>query len=189
MVRTTKTKEYLKEAKKNGEEEPELTPKGQKPRTLTPEHLEKLKLAREKAREAQIRNTAERKLKKEKVVPEVVQTKSEKIDLSTNEKILQKPVIEEPIFDLESDEEPEVVIKKEKKKKPKKKPVVIVEQESDSESDDGESNVIYIKKRSNKKKVELAPVPIEPVIRQQPIEPPQFQYPRNPFYSMPFRMI
>ena len=184
MVRTTKTKEYLKEAKKNGEEEPELTPKGQKPRTLTPEHLEKLKLAREKAREAQIRNTAERKLKKEKVVPEVIQTKSEKIDLSTNEKILQKPVIEEPIFDLESDDEPEVVIKKEKKKKPKKKPVVIVEQESDSESD-GDSNVVYIKRRSNKKKVELPPAPPPEPVR----EPPHFQYPRNPFYSMPFRMI
>jgi hypothetical protein len=149
MVRTTKTKEYLKEAKAKGEEEPELTPKGQKPRTLTPEHLEKLKLAREKAREAQIKNTAERKKKKEKV--EEVEPPV-KIDLSTNEKILQKPVIEEPIFDLESDEEPEVVIKKEKKKKPKKKPVVIVEQESDSESD-GDSNVVYIKRRSNKKKL------------------------------------
>ena len=182
MVRTTKTKEYLKEAKKNGEEEPELTPKGQKPRTLTPEHLEKLKLAREKAREAQIKNTLERKKKKEE--PKEVEPPL-KIDLSTNEKILQKPVIEEPIFDLESDEEePEVVIKKEKKKKPKKKPVVIVEQESDSESD-GDSNVVYIKRRSNKKRVELPPAPPPEPVR----EPPQFQYPRNPFYSMPFRMI
>jgi hypothetical protein len=84
-----------------------------------------------------------------------------------------------------SDEELEPV-KKEKKKKPKKKPVIIVE-ESNSESDD-ESNVIYIKKRSNKKKVELAPVE-PPVVRQEPIQAPQFQYPRNPFYSMPFRMI
>ena len=178
MVRTSKTKEYLKEAKAKGEEDPELTPKGQKPRTLSPEHLEKLKVAREKAREAQIKNTAERKKKKEKVVEEVIEEK-------VVEPIIEEP---EPIFDLESDEEPEPVKIKEKKKKPKKKPVIIVE-ESNSESD-GESNVIYIKKRSNKKKVELPPVPVEPpVVRQEPIQAPQFQYPRNPFFSQPFRMI
>jgi hypothetical protein len=184
MVRTTKTKQYLKEAKANGEEEPELTPKGQKPRTLTPEHLEKLKLARQKAREAQIKNTEARRKKKEE--PKEGETplveEMNKIDLSTNEKILEEPAEPEP--DLESDEEPEpVVIKKEKKKKPKKKPVVIVE-ESDSESE-GEGNVVYIKRRSNKKKVELPPAP-----QPEPVkELPQFSYPRNPFYAMPFRML
>jgi len=186
MVRTTKKKEYLKQAKKNGEEEPELTPKGQKPRTLTPEHLEKLKLAREKAREAQIRNTEARRKKKEEERLSEPQTQK-KIDLSTNEKILETA---EPEPDLESDEEPEaLVIKKEKKKKPKKKPVVIVE-ESDSESE-GEGNVVYIKRRSNKKRVELPPPPApEP----EPVkEVAQFQYPRNPFYqhyrTPPFRML
>ena len=183
MVRKiSKTKEYLKEEKANGNEEPELTPKGQKPRTLSPEHLEKLKVAREKAREAQIKNTAERKKKKEKVVEEVVEEKV------VEEKVVE-PVIEEPPLDLESDEEEIQPVKIKEKKKPKKKPVIIVE-ESNSESDDGESNVIYIKKRSNKKKVELPPVPVEPpVVRQEPIQAPQFLYPRNPFFSQPFRMI
>ncbi len=184
MVRTTKTKQYLKEAKANGEEEPELTPKGQKPRTLTPEHLEKLKLAREKAREAQIKNTEARRKKKEEAIKEVEPPVQEmnKIDLSTNEKIL-----EEPIPDLESDEEAEPVVVK-KKKKPKKKPVVIVE-ESDSESE-SEGNVVYIKRRSNKKKVELPPAP--PPEPQPVKELPQFSYPRNPFFSYrppPFRML
>ncbi len=181
MVRTTKTKQYLKEAKANGEEEPELTPKGQKPRTLTPEHLEKLKLAREKAREAQIKNTEARRKKKEEAIKEVEPPVQEmnKIDLSTDEKILAEP---EP--DLESDEEAEPVVVK-KKKKPKKKPVVIVE-ESDSESE-SEGNVVYIKRRSNTKRGGL---PHAPPPEHQPVkELPQFSYPRNPFYAMPFRML
>jgi len=83
------------------------------------------------------------------------------------------------------DMEEEALETRKERKKPKKKPVVIVE-ESDSESE-GEGNVVYIKRRSNKKKVELPPAP--PPAPEPVKELPQFSYPRNPFYAMPFRML
>jgi hypothetical protein len=65
-------------------EPPKLTKKGQKPRTLTPDHLEKLKIAREKAREVQMKNTEERKklreIEKENKKLEAEQKKNEIIE-------------------------------------------------------------------------------------------------------------
>jgi len=90
-------------------EPPKLTKKGQKPRTLTPEHLEKLKIAREKAREVQMKNTEERKklreIEKENKKLEAEQKKNEIIE--KNKKLTkQKPVEieyeEENVVDTES---------------------------------------------------------------------------------------
>jgi hypothetical protein len=61
-------------------EPPKLTKKGQKPRTLTPDHLEKLKIAREKAREVQMKNTEERKKLRE------IEKEIQKIRSRTKEK-------------------------------------------------------------------------------------------------------
>lgn len=59
-------KAIAEEVSEEEEEVPvKLTKKGQKPRQFTEEHLEKLKLAREKARETQIRNKEIRQMEKE----------------------------------------------------------------------------------------------------------------------------
>jgi hypothetical protein len=134
------------------EEEPKEKPK--KTRTMTPEMLEKLKVARERAMEVKKElakkneatkiNEQETKLNKRKSKLAEKEIKSGKIDLSTNEKILEA--------EAEDSEEEEPVKIKIEKKKPKKKPVVIV-QESDSESDD-DNNVVYIRRKSKKKEKE-----------------------------------
>ena len=61
-----------------------LTKKGQKPRVLTPEHLEKLKIARARAREVQIKNTELRKLDRENKAHE-----------KTDEKVKREKAIKE----------------------------------------------------------------------------------------------
>jgi hypothetical protein len=144
------------------EEEPKEKPK--KTRTMTPEMIEKLKVARARAMEVKKElakkneatkiNEQEIKLNKrksklaEKTAPTINQEIQEKNAPTINQEIQEKNAPEAE----ESDEEPEPVIIKKEKKKPKKKPVVIV-QESDSESDD-DNNVVYIKRKSKKKEKE-----------------------------------
>ena len=67
------------------EPEPKLTKTGQKPRTLTPEHIEKLnQVAREKARLTQIKNTELRKLEREN------KTHEEAVEKSRREKAIKQ---------------------------------------------------------------------------------------------------
>ena len=179
-----------------------LTKKGQKPRTLTPEHLEKLKIARAKAREVQIKNTELRKLerenkahekaddkvKREKAIKEknkeikdalgvVKVEKNKKVSIKEPEPQAESIPLPEPEEESEEDPEPVKVVKK---KKPKKKPVVIVEASSDSESDDGQ--VIYIKRKKKKDKVERNETLVEPPQMTQP-ELPKRMYNVNPFFN------
>ena len=145
-----------------------LTKKGQKPRTLTPEHLEKLKIAREKAREVQMKNTEERKklreIEKENKRLEAEQKKNEIIE--KNKKLTSKGNIEIEYEEEPNDTEPQNPIaqdipqKEVIKKKKKKKPVVIVEESGSSDSE--EDNIIYVKRRSSKQKPVSAPSNIEP---------------------------
>ncbi len=195
------------------EEPPKLTKKGQKPRTLTPEHLEKLKIAREKAREVQMKNTEERKkireLEKETKKLEAEQKKQELIEkhkkLQSKGKIEieyeeQKPVSapsnnegvigeELPYDEPQNPIAKDVPQKEVPIKKKKKKPVVIVEESGSSDSE--EDNIIYVKRRSNKKK-ELhernerskpEPEP-KPEPKPEPIIQKEYIYPKNPFFSM-----
>jgi hypothetical protein len=139
------------------EEEPKEKPK--KTRTMTPEMIEKLKVARARAMEVKKElakkneatkiNEQETKLnkRKTKLAEKTAPAINGKIDRSTIKKYKKRTTEAE-----ESEEEPEPVIIKKEKKKPKKKPVVIV-QESDSESDD-DNNVVYIKRKSKKKEKE-----------------------------------
>ena len=161
-------------------------------RVLSAEHLEKLKDARAKAREVQIKNTDLRILERENKAHEKAVAKKERemTAIAKNKEIKDslnvvkvEPKKKVEIKDEEEEEEPEPV-KVVKKKKPKK-PVVIVEASS-SDSDDNQ--VIYIKKKTKKPIIERSePVP-EPVA-EAPVAPPiyQRQYPTNPFFSNNFK--
>lgn len=173
------------------EEEPKDKPK--KTRTMTPEMLEKLKIARERAMEVKKElakkneatkiNEQETKLNKRK------SKLAEKTAPTITQEIQEKNVPEAEDSEEEQEEQP-VIIKKEKKK-PKKKPVVIV-QESDSESDD-DNNVVYIKRKSKKKEKEnntdkqtiqylqrqLQQASIQQQINNQPV----YQRPTNPLHQ------
>ena len=173
VVKKTKTAILLKE-----NPDAELTLKGQAPRTLTEEHKEKLKIAREKAQEMIQRNKSARdalkNIKLEPLPEPIIEPKIEP------KKEVIKQVEEEP-EEGEEEEEPVKIIKKKEKKK-KNKPTIIIE-ESSSEED--ESNVIYIKKKNRQKNFPQAPYIPEaiippPIIRQEIIRP---KYSQNPFYN------
>lgn len=122
-------------------------------KTLSPEQLEKLKIAREKALVVRQANAKNKALERELVVAEKEKHLSNvKMKLAK----AKAPVIESSDADTES-EGPERVIKV--KKKPKK--VVIVE---DSESDDEHQQVIFVKR----KKDTPAPASIPPKEAEKP---------------------
>ena len=176
------------------EEEPK-TKKGQKPRTLTPEHLEKLKVAREKARITQKKNTELRKLDRENVLHEKTKEKAER---ERGIKAKNKEIkVEEKEKEEGEEEEEEVTEVKKTKKKSKKKPVIIVQASSESESDD--QQVIYIKNKSKKK--ERKPESNQQSLNHQltsasepeyqpqhalPVQTPR-QYPINPFFNTHYK--
>ena len=145
-----------------------LNKNGKPRKQLSPEALERLAKAREKANA--MRQQAYAKKLEEKV---------EKIKIK-NDEVIKKEVKEEP-QEKELKEEPEEVeIIKEKKVKPrgKKKTKIIIEQSSD-DSDEFEpnDNVVFVKRVSRKKKeTPSEPVP-EPVKESEP--PPQMP-PRPP---------
>lgn len=192
-----------------------LTKKGQKPRQFTENHLEKLKLAREKARETQIRNKEIRQMEKENKAEEerkrkeAIIAKNKEIK-SSLKKVPNKPTDKPSALTRESvphtpkdddndasvvgedyEEENIRIIKKEKpKKKNKKKPIVIVQQSDSSSSsdDDEQQQVVYVKKKSNRyKKVILHQPPPQPVYEPEP-EPIRQPYkPNNPFFNLNYR--
>ena len=185
-----------------------MPPKEKTKRTLTPDQLEKLAVARAKANEVRIAmkegredaqvaalqakmNVLKAKKKQKDIIPTVpeeppemtsVATPDEETDPDKEEKIAKQPAVE-PVPEPEPTQAgpPE---KLQCKKKKTKKPIVIV-QNSESDSDSDDSNVIYIKKSSRKKKPEHVPPPQPP-----PPRPPPAQYhrpmPSNPFFNPMF---
>ena len=162
-------------------EEPKAPTKAKK--VLSPEHLEKLKIARELAQKSKLKSKEKTTIKKEN---EKLKKEKELADvIKANEKIkkeLNPPPEPEP--------EPEPVKKKRSKKK-----VIIQESSSDSDSDGG--GAIYIKKSRSKKKYDKVsmddlsnmikramPAPPPP---PQPTRPPSPEPPpvRRPRHQMP----
>ena len=182
-----------------------LTKKGQKPRQFTEQHLEKLKIAREKARVTQLKNKELRLMEKENKADEerkrkeAIIAKNKEIKTSLKKipnKPSSKPSVLEKVKDDDDNDENVVeddhleqnikVIKKEKTKKKPKKPIVIVEQSESSESDD-EQQVVYVKKKSNRyKKVNLPP-PIAPEPILQPETVRETYRPTNPFHNIYYK--
>ena len=145
-----------------------LNKNGKPRKQLSPEALERLAKAREKANA--MRQQAYAKKLEEKV---------EKIKIK-NDEVIKKELKEEPEEKELKEEHEEVEIIKEKKVKPrgKKKTKIIIEQSSD-DSDEFEpnDNVVFVKRVSRKKKeTPSEPVP-EPVKESEP--PPQMP-PRPP---------
>jgi hypothetical protein len=145
-------------------------------RVLSPEHLEKLKISREKALAVRQKRAQEKKLEKELATKEHEQKingmKERLEDISKPKKKVVKPD-----SDTESETAEPIVVKKKLKKKPKK--IVIVE---DSDTDEEQQQVIFVKRKK-----EPLPVPqqIQQPIQQiqqpiQQIEQPQVSRRRDP---------
>ena len=136
-----------------------LNKNGKPRKQLSPEALERLAKAREKANAMRQQNYA-KKLE-------------EKVEKLKSKKEEQKPIINEV-----TEPEPEPAEVKEKPKptpKPKKKTKIIVEQSSeDSDEFEQNDNVVFVKRVSRKKKETVVEPPLErqPQIEQPPpIEP------------------
>lgn len=143
-----------------------LNKNGKPRKQLSPEALERLAKAREKANAMRQQNYAKK-----------LEEKVEKIKIK-NDVVEQKQLInEEPLTDKNETTEPEPTEVKEVAKKPrgKKKTKIVVEQSSD-DSDEFEpnTNVVFVKRVSRKKK-EVEPPPLErqPQMELPPIEPPR----------------
>lgn len=188
-----------------------LTKKGQKPRQFTEEHLEKLKIAREKARVTQLKNKELRLMEKENKADEerkrkegiIAKNKEIKTALKkVPNKPSSKPSVLEKVKTKDDDDDNDEnvvededleqnikVIKKEKTKKKPKKPIVIVEQSESSESDD-EQQVVYVKKKSNRyKKVNVQslqpPIAPEPILQPETVR--ETYRPTNPFHNIYYK--
>ena len=178
-------------------------PDGPKPkRVMTPEQLEKLAAAREKAKAVKdamkgenddhkirilqakmdaIKKTSKKKpdppepvpdLEEEALVPEPDQK-------NVTEKTSELPPIPEDIKLNVTDPELEPVTKPVKQKPKKgKKPVVIVDESgSDSSDDDDNSNVIYMRRKKKKSNLNVPPPPPAPPQITQSFAP------ANPFFT------
>jgi len=140
-----------------------LNKNGKPRKQLSPEALERLAKAREKANV--MRQQAYAKKLEEKV---------EKIKIKNDEVLPKKELKEEPEEKELKEEHEEVEIIKEKKVKPKgkKKTKIIVEQSSeDSDEFEPNDNVVFVKRVSRKKK-EPVKEP-EPQMELPPPEPPR----------------
>jgi len=146
-----------------------LNKNGKPRKQLSPEALERLAKAREKANA--IRKQQQVKKLEEKV--EKLNTESEPI---LGKKSDNPKAQEIPTKNLLTEEEPEVEIIKEKPKpKGKKKTKIIVEQSSD-DSDEFEpnDNVVFVKRVSRKKKESEEPkVERQQAYQQPPLDPPK----------------
>ena len=108
----------------------------QKPKkVMTPEQLEKLKVARERALEVRRKNAEDKKLIKELAV-----TEKEKVITEVKQKLykLKEPVPAEPKVEIIEPEPEPIKVKKEKKK-------IVIEQHSSDDENDHE--VVYIRKK------------------------------------------
>ena len=140
-------------------------------RTLSPEQLERLKVAREKALAVRQTNAKNKALEKELATAEKEQHLTE-----VKEKLakVKAPKQEAPKIEVvESEEdEPQIVVKR-TKKPAKKKKIVIVE---DSESDEEQQQVIFVKR---KKETERVPV-VESIAERQQVFKPAPPPPQHP---------
>ena len=129
--------------------------KEQKPkRVLSPEQLEKLKVAREKALKVRQENAEQRKKEKDLKKLEK-QAKQKEIE----EKLMnyqETPQLERAEPTPEPEEEPEETTPVKKPKKKPKKPIVIVEESDSSESED--EQVVYIKRAKGRRPVAEKPL-------------------------------
>ena len=176
------------------EKKPRLTTKGKVRKELTPDALDKLAKAREKA------NAIRKEGAIRKMEAKVEAHRGKATDIAGNE--LDKEETEKdiggndvPVPDDEpagvfdkvkeklisdfNEEQEEAEVKVVKKKSSKKKPVVIIEQSSsDDEEFEDKKNVIFVKRASRKKK-EPVVVPEPQLASSAPPEPPP-QPPRPP---------
>jgi len=147
----------------------------QKPKkTLSPEQLERLKVAREKALAVRQTNAKNKALEKELATAEKEQhlnTVKEKLAKVKAPK--QEPPKIEIQPDSEPESEPEIVVKR-TKKPAKKKKIVIVE---DSESDEEQQQVIFVRR---KKDNPLQPIQHQPEPVPQQVFKPQPPQPQHP---------
>ena len=179
------------------------TPDGPKPkRVMTPEQLEKLAAAREKAKAVkdamksendehkirilQAKMDAIKKTSKKKPDPPEQMTDLEEEPLVPEPKLMTKPEPEPELPSVpeeipEPKPEPEQPAKPVKQKPKKgKKPVVIVDESGSDSSDDdiNDSNVIYIRRKKKKSNSVPPPPPAPPQIT-----PPERFAPANPFFT------
>ena len=162
--------------------EEQLAPENVKPTTLnkngkprkqlSPEHLEKLQKAREKANAIRKQNT----IKKLEDKIENINKQTEPILGTKPKKEIKKESESEVINEVIEEDKSEV--KERKKKSTKKKTKIIVEQSSDdSDQFEPNDNVVFVKRVSRKKKEPVEPPPIE---RQPQMEEPPPEIPRPP---------
>ena len=131
-------------------------------KVLTPEQLEKLKVAREKALSVRQGNAKDKALEKELAQAEKTQRITE-VKAKLNK--LAKPEVPK-VVQVESEPEDEPVAEPVVKvKKVKKKPKVIIVEDSDTD-DEQQQQVIYVKK----KKKEVPATPVVPVAVSEPVK-------------------
>ena len=166
------------------EKKPRLTTKGKVRKELTPEALDKLAKAREKA------NAIRKEGAIKKMEAKIEAHRGKATDIADKEET-EKDIgeVEEP-FDKEDsslkpqekegageellcEEEPEVKVVK--KKSTKKKTKIIVEQSSsDSDEFEPNDNVVFVKRVSRKKKEPIATEPqVASIAPPEPPQPPQ----------------
>ena len=164
--------------------------KKKKTRTMSPDMLAKLALAREAAKIAKQKNSKFTQMKKDIDIQAKIDKKNDilaKHELMIRNKELKETVIKEELKETviketvikeelkEEEEEEKPIIKK---KKPKKKPIVIVQESSGDDDSDDDDNIIYIKKKSKKKTVKEVDTPI-----YTPSPPLSLHRPINPFHQ------
>ena len=146
-----------------------LNKNGKPRKIMSPEALERLAKAREKANAIRKQNTV--KKLEDKVV---------KLNAETEPVLGAKPKKEsKPEVINEVIEEDQTEVKERKKKSTKKKTKIIVEQSSDdSDQFEPNDNVVFVKRVSRKKKEPVEPPPVE---KQQAYEqPPPQPLPKPP---------
>jgi hypothetical protein len=174
------------------EKKPRLTTKGKVRKELTPEALDKLAQARQKANAIR-KEGAIRKLEakveahrgKATTIADNELTKEEtEKDIGGNDVPVPNDEAEGPfvkvreklINDFDEEQEEQEQVKLVKKKLSKKKTKIIVEQSS-SDTDEFEPNdhVVFVKRVSRKKKE--APPPVPPPVQQEPVHQEPVQVP------------
>ena len=184
-----------------------MPPKEKTKRTLTPDQLEKLAVARAKANEvrqamkegredAQVAALQAKmdilKLKKKQKDPEPIPdnveppeptsepTPDEELDPEKEDTVAKVEPVVEPQCKVEPKTEAGIPVEKLKKKTKKK---VIVMPNSDTSDSDDDSNVIFVKRSSRKKKPESVPTP---AVSRQPSPIKTYRPPSNPFFNPMF---
>jgi len=145
-----------------------LNKNGKPRKVLSPEALEKLKLAREKA------NAIRKESYTKKLEEKVEKLKQKPVPASSNE--------EETTIEEEVKEEIKEIVKAPKPKGKKKTKIIVEQSSDDSDEFEPNDNVVFVKRVSRKKKdINVVPVVPEPQLQmeQMPPEPPPKPPPRQ----------